>query len=168
MQIRPATIEEFDEVGQITLEAYLGVFGGRGVGDYRDELLDVAARADAGTVLVALDDAGRPVGSVTFVPGPDTKMSEFVDVDGCGIRMLAVRPSRQGSGVGRALTEACLELARAEGRRLVILHSTEAMQVARTMYERIGFVRTPERDVRIDAEGFDEPFTLMAYVFELS
>jgi ribosomal protein S18 acetylase RimI-like enzyme len=42
--------------------------------------------------------------------------------------------------------EASIERARADGATALALHTTEMMEVARAMYERMGFVRVPERD----------------------
>lgn len=149
VRVRPVQPADFAEAARITLAAYVEIFGDDEVGDYRDELLDVAGRASAGVVLVAELEGGPVIGSVTYVPGPGTALSEFDDDDACGIRMLAVAPEHQGLGAGRALTEACLELGRTEGRRRVVLHSTEPMKVARAMYERLGFERAPQRDVHV-------------------
>lgn len=63
-----------------------------------------------------------------------------------GIRMLGVDPGAHGRGVGWALVHACVEQARAEGRRGLFLSSTPVMAAAHRLYERAGFVRTPERD----------------------
>jgi len=49
-------------------------------------------------------------------------------------------------GVGRALTEACIQLAREAGHTEVILHTTQAMQVAWGLYERMGFERSTGLD----------------------
>jgi ribosomal protein S18 acetylase RimI-like enzyme len=165
VNVRRAVPADFDEAARITLAAYVGIFGEDGISDYRDQLVDVAGRAAAGTVLVAEDSDGSLLGTVTYVPGPGTSMSEFEDPDACGIRMLAVAPERQGRGIGRVLTDACIELGRSLGRRRIVLHSTEAMRVARAMYERLGFVRTPDRDVHLELD--DGPFVLLAYAFDL-
>lgn len=63
-----------------------------------------------------------------------------------GIRLLAVAPRWRGAGVGQALTEACIALARAAGHAQVILHTTQAMQAAWRLYERFGFARSPDLD----------------------
>ena len=47
-----------------------------------------------------------------------------------GIRLLAVRNDVRRSGIGKALTRACFDIARQSGNRQVILHTTRAMQVA--------------------------------------
>jgi ribosomal protein S18 acetylase RimI-like enzyme len=165
VEIRQATPADFAEAARITLDAYVELFGDEGISDYRSELVDVAGRADAGTVLVAERSDGKLVGSVTYVPGPETALSEFDDADACGIRMLAVDPAWQGHGAGRMLAEACLELGRSDRRRRVVLHSTEAMQVARSMYERMGFGRAPARDVHLVLDT--GPFVLLAYELDL-
>ena len=60
--------------------------------------------------------------------------------------MLAVRPSARGRGVGEALTRACIDRARADGRARIVLFTLPAMTTAHRLYERLGFERSPERD----------------------
>ncbi len=48
--------------------------------------------------------------------------------------------------LGELLTRACLDVARAEGVARVILSSGTWMRAAHRLYERLGFVRVPERD----------------------
>ena len=169
MEIRAARPEDHEAIGQLTVDAYESVNPHAMKGDYDEELRAVAERTKECVVLVAVDDEGAVLGSVTYVPGPDTAMSEFDDLDAAGIRMLAVAIDRQGSGAGRALTEACIERARAAGRRKIVLHSTESMTVARAMYERRGFGRAPDRDVWVTDPPFleAEPLHLLAYVLDL-
>lgn len=69
-----------------------------------------------------------------------------------GIRLLGVDPRFRGSGAGRALTSACIQLARDAGHSQVILHSTQAMRIAWGLYERMGFVRSEDLD--FVQEGF--------------
>ena len=66
--------------------------------------------------------------------------------DASGFRLLAVDPDARGMGVGRALAERCIELARAHGHRHVVIHTTDAMRVAWGMYEGMGFRRAPDLD----------------------
>ena len=63
-----------------------------------------------------------------------------------GIRLLGVDPAFRNSGAGKALTKACIQLAREHGHSQVILHTTAAMRVAWALYERLGFVRSEELD----------------------
>jgi len=66
--------------------------------------------------------------------------------DASGIRLLGVSPRFRGLGAGRALTQACIQQAREKGQAQVILHTTQAMQIAWQLYERLGFVRSEDLD----------------------
>lgn len=49
-------------------------------------------------------------------------------------------------GIGELLVRACLERAHAEGYGVLVLSSGEWMTAAHRPYERLGFVRVPQRD----------------------
>ena len=143
--IRPVEPAEYDALSRITLEAYEG--NRDDLGDaYRDELRDVAGRAAACSVLVAVAPDGGLLGGVAYVPGPSNPMSELEHDGEAGIRMLAVDPVAQGLGVGRALTVACLDRAREDGRSGMALYTRPANGPAQRLYESLGFVRDPDRD----------------------
>ncbi|MYQ44444.1 GNAT family N-acetyltransferase [Streptomyces sp. SID4985] len=145
--IRQARPDEYAELGEITAQAYLqdGLLD-FGEGDaYLAELRDVAKRAAAAEVLVAVRD-GVLLGGVTFVPsgGP---MSDIAGAGEAEIRMLAVAHAGRGQGAGEALVRACVERARAvEGCVRLVLSTQPTMRAAHRIYARLGFVRTPERD----------------------
>lgn len=144
MEVRLIEPAEYDAAAGLTLRAYLA-----GVGapePYRPHLLDVAGRAASSEVLVAVEEGGRVVGTVTYVPRPGMPESEFDDPAGAGMRMLAVEPSAQGRGVGKALVDACVTRARAAGRRRLIIHTRPEMAAARRIYEATGFRRDPAGD----------------------
>jgi ribosomal protein S18 acetylase RimI-like enzyme len=146
MEIRPVRPDEYDTLGRITVEAYRHLQQLAEYGDYENELRAVSVRAADSLVLVAVE-GDEVLGGVTYVRDAERAMSEFNDPDAAGIRMLAVRPERQGAGVGKALTAACIEQARADGRSRILLHSTDVMEVAQEMYRRMGFVEVPELDL---------------------
>jgi GNAT superfamily N-acetyltransferase len=165
MNIRLLDASECDELGEITVRAYRAIYDGDPLGPYEDELRDVNGRSHDSEVYVALDDDGRLVGGVTFVPGPGSTMSEFDDPDAAGIRMLAVDPSFQAQGVGRALVEKCIDRARTIGQAKIILHSTPQMSTAHTLYGHLGFTGSPELDLFFPDEEHPEtePFHLLAF-----
>ena len=156
MVVRPARPEDHGAVGRLTVAAYRALPGMALSDAYAAELADVATRAAAAAVLVAVDagssspaegGAGPPVlGAVTYVPAAASPLAEMLGPGEAGVRMLAVDPAAQGRGAGRALLAACVERARADGRSRLVLHSTEAMVVAHRLYERAGFRREPARD----------------------
>ncbi len=169
MEIRRIRPEEYDALGDIAVRAYRQLFGGGSLGPYEEELLDVARRSEDSEVYVAIDDDGALLGGVTYVPGPDRQMSEFDDPDAAGIRMLAVDPRRQRAGAGRALVETCVEIARARGRRRLVLHSTPVMTVAHGIYQKLGFARAAGLDKWVDEspDQGDSPLHLMAFTLSL-
>jgi ribosomal protein S18 acetylase RimI-like enzyme len=145
MLIRDAEDTEFDEVGNLCVRAFTSLEGLVISDDYRRALFDVAGRAKTSRVLVA-EDRGTVLGTVTFVPGSQSEGAEFDDPDAAGIRMLAVDVPFRDRGVGKALTQACINIARTAGRRRVVLRTTNVMATAQALYLTMGFVRDPERD----------------------
>ncbi|NHA70194.1 GNAT family N-acetyltransferase [Phycicoccus flavus] len=143
--VREARTDELDEVGALTLAAYAADGRIDAAHSYAARLLDAGARARDAVLLVAQDADGGLVGTVTYVP-PGTPFAEL-GVDGeAEVRMLAVDPASRGGGVGRLLSEECVRRARAAGCTAVALSSGSWMAAAHRLYERMGFVRTPERD----------------------
>lgn len=148
MRIRSLAPRDHERVGAITIAAYeaSGTFVGE---DYAAQLRDVASRADAGTVLVAVDDDDRALGSVVYaVPGDAAWEDRIVPSGDASFRMLAVAPEAQGRGVGAALVDHCIALARQQGARRMVITSMTTMTTAHALYERRGFVRRPDLDVR--------------------
>ena len=112
---------------------------------YEDEIRDVRRRLARATLIVA-DDGGRFAGAVTYYPDATKETNVAWPPSWAVFRLLAVHPDVRGRGIGRLLTEECIRRARVAGRDAVGLHTTHLMNVARAMYERIGFVRVPELD----------------------
>jgi ribosomal protein S18 acetylase RimI-like enzyme len=160
--IRPVRPDEHAGLGEMTAQVYAEVLG-RHLGDYGEVLRDVASRVTACEVLVAVADGGggRPLGGITYVPGP-SPWAELATEDEAELRMLVVDPAAQGRGVGAALVTACVERARAAGKAGVCLFTTPSMVAAHRLYDRLGFRRAPERDRRL-AHGL----LLECYLLEL-
>ncbi len=144
--VRPVAPAEFDAVGDAIVAAYLDIDPGGEPEWYIEMLRDVETRARGSTVLAAVDDDGAVLGGVTYVSGPDDPYSEELRPGEAGIRMLGVSPAAQRRGVGRALVQACVERARAAGRRRIVLHTGTWMAAAQRMYETLGFRREPAGD----------------------
>jgi GNAT superfamily N-acetyltransferase len=144
--IRPMRPDEAAEVGRVTLAGY-DASGGYIGGDYREWLAHPEERVDLATdVLVAVDPAGRILGTVTFVVAGDEEF-EYGPHGDCGFRMLAVDPNAQQRGVGAALIDACIRNARERGCRRMVITSMTWMKIAHGIYARRGFVARPDLDV---------------------
>ncbi|MEW2049511.1 GNAT family N-acetyltransferase [Streptomyces sp. NPDC005476] len=164
--IRQAEPGEYGALGDLTARAYLddGLLDFGESDGYLHELRDVAKRVAAAEVLVAVD-GGRLLGGVTFVPGPGP-MADLARPGEAEIRMLAVGRAARGRGAGEAMVRACVGRARAmEGCTAVVLSTQRTMHAAHRLYERLGFVRTPERDWR-PLPHLDD-ITLLAYKLTL-
>jgi ribosomal protein S18 acetylase RimI-like enzyme len=128
---------------------------------YEDEIRDVRRRL-AGSTLVVAEDAGRLLGAVTYYPDATKEKNVQWPAAWAVFRLLAVHPDARGRGVGRLLTDECVRRAREAGREALGLHTTLLMNVARAMYEGMGFVRVPELDF------YPAPtFRVMAYRLDL-
>lgn len=84
---------------------------------------------EAGGLLVA-DDDGTVVGCVAYEPWGD---------DRCRMKRMYVLDEARGKGVGRMLAEACLESARKDGFKVMVLDTTKSMDAARGLYASLGF-----------------------------
>ena len=148
--IRRVRPDEHARLGDLTAAVYADILGHH-LGSYAEVLRDVASRAAACEVLVAGagDAGGPPLGGITYVPGPGP-WAELATEHEAELRMLVVDPAAQGRGVGAALVRACVERATATGRAGVCLFTTPSMVAAHRLYDRLGFVRQPGRDRRLD------------------
>jgi ribosomal protein S18 acetylase RimI-like enzyme len=144
LEIRPVRTDEHEAAGALVEAAYLA--GGLLDNDrgYGAHVRDVAGRASAHHVLVALRDS-RLVGTVTLTPY-GTPHSELAHEDEVEFRYLGVAPEAWGGGVAQALVAACEDYAVAtDAVRLVICVISDNTRAHR-LYERLGFVRAPDRD----------------------
>jgi ribosomal protein S18 acetylase RimI-like enzyme len=143
----PTDPDELAAVGALTVAAYLtdGYLDGDADG-YAEHLRAAADRArDADLAVAVAEESGEVLGTVTYCRAG----TPWAEVSGHGeaeFRMLAVAPTARGRGVGEALATWCVDRARADGCHAVVLSTLPVMHAAHRIYQRLGFVRTPERD----------------------
>jgi GNAT superfamily N-acetyltransferase len=116
--------------------------------DYRQGILATLAEVKPAEQIVAEQD-GTVVGTVLLYPAGTvltTPDGASVSLTRPEVRLLAVAPAARGQGIGAALIRECIQYARQSGATALTLHTTDIMQVAMGMYERMGFVRAPELD----------------------
>jgi GNAT superfamily N-acetyltransferase len=101
---------------------------------------------DAGRVLVATE-GGRVVGQLQLTDADEPATAE--------IKNMAVAPSHQVRGIGRALVRAAIDLARREGRTALVVATAAADTGNLRFYQRAGFrMRSIERDAFTAAIGY--------------
>jgi len=59
--------------------------------------------------------------------------------------MLGVAPSYRGRGIARRLVVACIDVARARGKRRLTLETAPVMTAAQQLYTSMGFASTGDR-----------------------
>jgi GNAT superfamily N-acetyltransferase len=100
-------------------------------------------------LLVAVSPANEVLGAVVYFS--DMKQygsggTATQERNAAGFRLLAVNTTARGQGIGKLLTQACINKARHENLSQLIIHTTMAMQTAWKMYENIGFKRSEDLD----------------------
>ncbi|MGW6197745.1 GNAT family N-acetyltransferase [Kribbella sp. NPDC055110] len=142
VEIRPALPAEYDAVGELTVEAYS--HDGFVRGEYAMTLRAAADRAAKAELWVAADSSGL-LGTVTYCPVGSVYREIGRDDEG-EFRMLGVAGRARGLGIGTALTERCISRTQELGQRRIVMSSAVYMTTAHRIYERLGFVRLPDRD----------------------
>lgn len=136
---------------------------------YLDDMRAIGSRWDEAEVLV-VERHGRVAGSVAFYA--DASLEGLgLPAEWAGLRTLAVHPEARGRGIGRQLSQQCLEMARARGAPVFGLHTAGFMTAACRLYETLGFRRAPELDLRASAilglADDEGDIDVIAYVREL-
>ncbi len=159
MIVRPARPDEYELVGDLTVEVY--VHGGlvSPGSTYVPELRKAADRA-AKAELLAAEVKGEVVGAVAYAP-PGSPYAELAAPDEAEFRMLAVLERARGKGAGRALVQACIDRAKDAGLSAIRLSTQPNMESAQRMYERMGFQRVPQYDFRPGPDVLVEAYRLV-------
>ncbi len=141
---------------------------------YRDNLRRIDEHAAGYDVWIArLDDPTvraedpAPIAGAVLTPHEDTLPDAPPAPDGVpefSFRLLGVGPWARGHGVGRALVDHAIGLAREHGLSRIGIRSGPQMVEAHRMYERLGFVRHPDRETFV----VDGGQRLRIYTYDLA
>ena len=140
IQVRPARADEFDEAGSLAVRAFSrlrGLLTADNWPQFEKAIRFTTAEDTVGELFVAVL-AGEVVGSVRYT-GPGHGGHIIYPDRFAYIRSVAVSLDYPRCGIGRKLTEACIEAARRDGAEAVGLHVADANGAARSLYGKLGF-----------------------------
>jgi len=150
LHLRDARPSDQDAILALTLAAYKEYAQPMGAywDGYRRNILTTLGDAKPAEHIVVERD-GAVVGSVLLYPAGtifSSAKGPRVTLRWPEVRLLAVTPGARGQGVGTALMHECVRRARQAGAAALMLHTTDIMQAAIRLYQRMGFVRAAELD----------------------
>ncbi len=147
--LRDAGDNEQSIIRDITIAAYAeyqAVMPPRFWAYYRQHLIEVL-EGEGDCERIVAEQNGSIIGSVLLYPAETQAYTSAISrASYPEVRFLAVLPAMRGRGIGNALMNECERRAQMTGATAIGLHTMAAMQPAIRMYERLGFVRTPETD----------------------
>ena len=153
-KIRNAQPDEYTEIGQLLVTVYSQLSGfpkPHEQPNYYDMLTNIGIQTTKPNtaLLVAVSNTGQICGSVVYFS--DMKQygsggTATLETNASGFRLLAVDPNSRGQGIGKLLSEKCINLATDSGKSQIIIYSTKAMQIAWKMYEKLGFKQSADLD----------------------
>ncbi len=149
LHIRDARASDRKAIKEVTLSAYqeyATVMPPAHWQEYRKNIVDTLADIESAEQIVA-EENGEILGTVLLYPQTKTKEPNGkTKIEVPYIRLLAVVPSARGRGIGQALMQECIRRAHQSGAKVIELHTTDMMQAAMRLYERMGFKRLSKRD----------------------
>lgn len=92
------------------------------------------------------ENANEIIGMAFLVPKGNP--TEIFEADWSYIRMVGVHPDFAGHGIGKQLTQRCIDFAKSSGEKIIALHTSEYMNAARHIYENLGFKQMKELEPR--------------------
>lgn len=92
-------------------------------------------------------ESGEIIGMAFLIPKGNP--NDIYNDDWCYIRFLTVDPDFRGFGIGKQLTQLCTDKAKETKETVIALHTSEFMNDARHIYEKMGFKILKEIDQRL-------------------
>jgi ribosomal protein S18 acetylase RimI-like enzyme len=147
--IRDAYPHDFDEIASVSVVSYQEYAEALTPENWeimKQTLSSISRFAEPATFIVG-EHNNRVIGSVAYY-SPGYSDIRIFPSDWASIRLLAVLPEYRGRGIGKALTQTCIERAKRDGAEVIGLYTSELMVTAREMYAQLGFqqdIELPQR-----------------------
>lgn len=148
--LEAATDTHWEQATALLQRVYVG--GGYTAAENASRFMTRSMLEPEGVLIIALDAQEDVVGAVLLLH-PSSTLRQLSGETEREFRLLAVDERMRGTGAGEALVRSCLERAFAAGTSAVVIWTQPSMDSAHRLYERLGFLRAPERDQQ-DPRGF--------------
>jgi ribosomal protein S18 acetylase RimI-like enzyme len=139
--VRPAKEADASEIARLWIDVFVRE---QGIARPPWSESDVRAAAVTGDLFVA-EHRELVIGAVALVPH-GAGLASITRAQESQVLWLAVEQSSRRSGVAAALMERCTASARDRGDAAIVLWTRSSMGSAQILYERLEYVRTPDRD----------------------
>lgn len=147
--IKTANREEFAQIGNLMVDVYSQLDGFPKQSEqpeYYNLLQNVGelTKNPDVEIIVAINSNNTILGAVVLIYNMKSYGSGGTatqEKHAAGFRLLAVNPNARGQGIGHKLTMECIKRIENKSIKRILIHTTEAMQTAWKMYEKIGFTR---------------------------
>lgn len=164
--VRPCGLADWDAVIALLLDVYAGE--GFISTDIARQIYTRDRLTSGGLMLIAQDSTDI-LGAV-LVATPGGPLSQLAGDGEAEFRLLAVAPKSRGRGVGELLVRACMDRSYAQphAAERIVICTQPIMMAAQKLYERLGFLRAPERDFEVpSSDPGEQPKRRLVYIHEL-
>jgi len=152
--IRNADTLEFEEIGKLLIRVYSQLEGFPKENEQPNYYKMLANIGDftqypETELLVVTDQKNTILGAVVYFNDMQYYGSGGIatqEQNSAGFRLLGVDTNARGKGIGKLLTQECINKTIKTKQKQLIIHSTLAMKTAWKMYENLGFKRSEDLD----------------------
>ena len=144
---RKASLSDFDKLKSLGIESYaefskvLTKTNWDKMNSFLESNNNLTNLINQSTVFVC-EKESEIIGMIYLVPSGNP--TELFQENWSYIRFLGVNTKFRGNGIGKKLTDLCIEYAKENNEKYISLHTSEFMNSARAIYEKRGFKETKE------------------------
>lgn len=147
LKYRKANLSDFDKLKSLGIESYsefssvLTPKNWNRMNSFLESDDNLLQLIQQSTVFVCEKESDI-IGMIYLVPNGNP--TELFQENWSYIRFLGVNTKFRGNGIGKKLTDLCMEYAVENNEKHIALHTSEFMDSARAIYEKRGFRKTKE------------------------
>jgi len=141
-------LPQLQKLGEIAYSEYLPVLDEDGRNKLLSSITKLSTYRDLmniSTVFICRT-GNMIVGMAFYVPAGNP--TDIYETNWSYIRFVAIHPAYAGRGIAKQLTQMCIDKAAGTGESIIALHTSEFMDAARHIYEKIGFIQLKEIPLR--------------------